>query len=110
MIRTYLLLCLLGGVLGFLVACAGVTPKDQTQIVYSIGWTLVGAENSVADLKQSGVLKGSDLDNAKTVLAQAESAYQSARTAKSPADAATYIRLAQSLLNQLAAYLASKQQ
>lgn len=97
----------------FVVALFGcaTTPKDTTQVVYAAGWTLVGATNSVADLKDAGVLKGNDLANAKTILAQAETAYTSARAALKngkPADAASYIRLAQSLLNQLAALLAAQ--
>lgn len=99
--KLLVILCLL------FTACA-TTPKDQTQVIYSAGWTLVGATNSVADLHDSGVLKGSDYDNAKAILAQATTAYQSARSAKSPTDAAGYIRIAQGLLNQLAAYLASR--
>lgn len=86
-------------------------PKDTTQGVYAAGWTLVGATNSVADLKDAGVLKGEDLANAKSILDQAETAYRSARAALKqgkPNDAASYIRLAQSLLNQLASLLAAQ--
>lgn len=104
--RYFLALCAAALLLG---ACAGTTPKDVTQTVYVAGWSLVGATNSVADLHDAGMLKGADYDNAKLLLAQATTAYQSARAAKSPTDAAGYIRLAQSLLTQLAGYLASKE-
>lgn len=90
-----------------LVGCA-TTPKGPTQTVYTAGWTLVAATNAVADLKDSGTLKGQDLVTAKDILAQANTAYMSARAALQqgkPADAQTYLELLQTLLNQLAAYL-----
>lgn len=102
---SFVLLC----ILAVLVGCA-TTPKDTTQTVYAAGWTLVGATNAVADAKDAGLLKGEDLANAKQVLAQSEAAYRSATAALKqgkPEDAVGYIRLAQSLLNQLAAYLAA---
>ncbi len=92
-----------------LVGCA-TAPKGPTQTVYAAGWTLVGATNSVADLHDAGTLKGADYEAAKTILAQASTAYSSARAAVAqgkPAEAQDYIRLAQSFLNQLAAYLNS---
>ena len=94
-------------ILGMLHGCA-TTPKGPTQTVYAAGWTLVGATNSVADLHDAGTLKGQDYETAKQILAQATTAYQSAQAAVQqgkPADAATYITLLQTLLNQLAAYL-----
>lgn len=111
-VRQWFLFCFLAACLS-LVSCAGVTPKDQTQVIYSAGWTLVGATNSVADLHDAGVLKGNDYTQAKDTLQQATTAYQSAKAALAQgktADATTYIRVAQAALNQLAAYLASKQQ
>lgn len=105
--KLYLLLLVL-----FLAACAGATPRDTTQTLYAAGWTLVGAANSVADLHDAGTLKADDYENAKQILAQATTAYQSARTALRdgrPTDALGYIRIAQGLLNQLAAYLAAKE-
>lgn len=90
-----------------LVGCA-TAPKGPTQTVYTAGWTLVAATNAVADAKDSGALKGQDLENAKAILGQAETAYRSARAALQqgkPVDAQTYLMLLQGFLNQLAAYL-----
>ncbi len=95
-------------ILGLMLNSCATAPKGATQTVYAAGWTLVGATNSVADLHQSGVLKGQDYEKAKAVLMQAEAAYKDARAATAqgkPADAQSYILLTQQLLNQLAAYL-----
>ena len=95
-----------------LASCAGVSPKGVTQDLYAAGWTLVGATNAVADLHDSGTLTGANYAKAKDLLAQSEAAYKGARTALSggnTVDAAGYIRIAQSVLNQLAAYLAARE-
>lgn len=92
-----------------LTACA-TTPKGTTQTLYAAEWTLTGAANSVADLHDGGTLKGADYDNAKGVLTQAKAALDSAKVAAAHGDAtgaAQYLQIAQSVLNQLAAYLAS---
>ncbi len=108
MTRLYILL-----LVAFLVACAGAaTPKDATQTIYSVGWTLVGATNSVADLHDAGTLKGQDYENAKATLKSVNESYASARAALGKGDsqgALTYLRLAQTLLNQLAATLAARE-
>jgi hypothetical protein len=99
----FLLLALLLVTLG----CA-TTPKGPTQTVYAAGWTLVGATNSVADLHDSGLLKGADYDQAKQLLGQATTAYQTAKAfvlQGKTSDAASQIVVLQTLLNQLAAYL-----
>lgn len=91
---------------------APVTPKDATQTLYATGWTLVGATNSVADMHDSGVLKGEDYTTAKNILKEATDAYKSGKAAfgqGKTSDATTYIRLAQTALNKLAAYLAAKE-
>lgn len=101
---------LLAAVLGLLLISCAVAPKGPTQTVYAAGWTLVGATNSVADLHDAGTLKGADYEKAKEILGQATTAYASARAALAqgkPADAQNYITLAQTVLNQLAAYLAA---
>lgn len=90
-----------------LSACA-TYPKDVTQTLYSAEWTLVGAVNSIADLHDGGTLKGQDYENAKALAIQANAALDSAKAARSAGDtvgAAQYLRAAQALLNQLAAYL-----
>lgn len=102
-----LVLLLTAFLMGLMHGCA-TAPQGPTQTVYTAGWTLVAATNSVADLQQSGQLKGQDLATAKETLNQANTAYMSARAALSqgkPADAQTYLTLLQTLLNQLAAYL-----
>jgi len=86
-------------------------PKGSTQTVYAAGWTLVGATNSVADLHQSGALKGADYENAKGILQQAEAAYKLSRdslAAGNTVNATNYLNLAQQLLLQLSAFLQSK--
>lgn len=106
-IRWLFLVCFLVGVVG----CAGVTPKGPTQIVYSAEWTLIGAANSVADLHDGGTLTGKAYDDAKGAILQAKAALDAAKVAKASGDAATAegkIRIAQSILNQLAAALAAK--
>jgi hypothetical protein len=94
------------GVLG----CA-TKPVGTTQTIYAAGWTIVGATNSVADLHDSGQLKGADYEKAKEILAQATAAYKNAESlaiAGKVSDAESAIRLAQSTLNQLAIYLTAK--
>jgi hypothetical protein len=93
-----------------MTGCA-TTPKGTTQTIYAAGWTLVGATNSVADLHDAGKLKGADYDKAKEILGQATVAYKQAESlavAGKTADAQASIQAAQSILNQLALYLASK--
>jgi hypothetical protein len=48
-VRLWFLLCML-----VMAGCA-TTPKDATQTIYSVGWSLVGATNSVADLKDAAL-------------------------------------------------------
>jgi hypothetical protein len=91
------------------VACTTV-PKGVTQTLYSAEWTLVGAANSVADLHDGGTLHGQDYENAKALILQAKAALDSAKAARTGGDtagAAQYLKAAQALLNQLAAYLAA---
>ncbi len=92
-----------------LAACA-TTPKGTTQTLYSAEWTLTGAANSVADLHDGGTLTGKSYEDAKGVLLQAKAALDSAKAAAAKGDAtgaAQYLQIAQSVLNQLAAYLAA---
>ena len=91
----------------FAVGCS-IMPQSTTQKVYSVGWTLVGATNSIADLHDSGTLTGENYEQAKTLLLQAHTAYKTARASLvggQPANAEQYLTLAQTLLNQLSAYL-----
>jgi hypothetical protein len=91
-------------------ACA-TKPVGTTQTIYAAGWTLVGATNSVADLHDSGKLTGASYDKAKEILGQATVAFKQAESlavAGKTTDAQASIQAAQSILNQLAVYLAAK--
>lgn len=104
------LLALLLLALAGLVACA-TGPKNLTEGTYAAGQVLIAATNSVADLHEAGMLKGADYEKAKDVLNQATAAYGQAKQAvldHRPQDAQSYLRLAQSLLNQLAGHLIAR--
>ena len=86
-----------------LVACA-TYPRDSNQLAYTVGWTLVGATNGVADLHDSGLLKGEDYETAKSILDGATKAYQVMRAAirrGDLAEASAQERIIKSLLDKL---------
>ena len=106
--RPWVLALCLGTIFAVWLQSCAIMPKSTTEKVYSVGWTLVGATNSVADLHDAGTLTGPAYDRAKAVLLEAHAAYKTARaslTNGKPIDAEHYLALAQTLLNQLSAYL-----
>ena len=86
-----------------LVACA-TYPRSSNELAYTVGWTLVGATNSVADLHDSGVLKGEDYEAAKSILDKATKAYQAMRAALKRGDlaeASVQEKIIKSILDKL---------
>ena len=93
--------------LALLASCA-TYPKGEAQILYSAGWTLVGATNSVADLHDAGLLKGEDYEKAKLILDRATDIYHVARQklrGDDPQGAAAQAKLLLALLEDLAKFL-----
>jgi hypothetical protein len=105
--RHWLVLC----VAILLVGACATPPKTPTQDIYVIESSFISAVNAVADLHDSGILHGSDYDNAKALVKQADAALKSARTSAQAGDATKttfYLNTLTSLLSQLALYTGSK--
>lgn len=87
-------------------------PQTIQEKLYYAQVSLTAATNTVADLRQAGILKEADVPKARQIIDDAYSAIQAGRAAASagkPTDALSYLQTAQVILIQLRAYLRTMQ-
>lgn len=104
--RLYLLmlLAMLGGCQSMNVE----SPQTINERLYFAQAGLTAATNTVADLRQAGIIKEAEMPKVRQMIDDAYAALRAGRlaiAAGKPTDALTYLQTAQTILVQLRAYL-----